>query len=60
MVLDLSNGCQISLRVYVHGAVEILRIVSIVLNEIYQCIEGHLVCRFKVNIGQGDINYRRV
>jgi len=32
VILDLSNSCQISLRVYVHGAEEILRIVTVVLN----------------------------
>ena len=43
MVLDLSNSCQISLRVYVHGAVEILRIVSVSLNCIHQILKGLLV-----------------
>jgi hypothetical protein len=35
MIPDLSNSCQISLRVDIHCAEEILRIVSVVLNFIY-------------------------
>jgi hypothetical protein len=43
VILDLSNGCQISLRVYVHGAEEILRIVSVCLNCIHYCVKRLLV-----------------
>jgi hypothetical protein len=56
MVLDLSNRCQISLRVYVHGAVEILRIVSVSLNCIHQNFKGLLVSWFKINVCQVHIN----
>jgi hypothetical protein len=44
VILNLRNGCRICFSVYVHCAEEVLRIVSVVLNGIYQCIKGLLVC----------------
>lgn len=43
VILNLADGYHIGRRVYLHATMEILRVVAVALNGIYQLLESLLV-----------------